>query len=449
MARPRENHVLLVWMNGEQVGQWICPPNKPQQFVYADAWVDSSAVRPISLSMPVGPQGSTYEGSIVERFFENLLPDNREIRQRIRQHVGAQSERAFDLLREIGRDCIGALQLTPEQTPAPDVRKINGTAIDESDIAQILVNTVNAVPIGRLGESDDFRFSLSGAQDKTALLRVDGHWMRPHGATPSTHILKLPVGKANQGIDLHTSVENEWLCAEILRRFGVATAHCWMDQFDDQKVLVVERFDRRLSADRRWIVRLPQEDFCQATGTDRENKYESDGGPGIERIMTILLGSMDAQADRLEFFRTQIIFWMLCAIDGHAKNFSLFLEAGGGYRLTPRYDVMSAFPVLGTKAGQLSPFKVKMAMAVQGGKNRHYLWSSILRRHFEGMAKRCGLSARLPGLIDGLVEQASRVIAEIESALPRQFPASVSEPILNGLAASAQKLEAASSAAIE
>jgi serine/threonine-protein kinase HipA len=440
MARPPRNPILYVWMNGEYVGQWICPLNKAQEFIYAKAWAASPTARSISLSMPVGSDGATYEGAVVERFFENLLPDNREIRQRIRQHVGAQSEKAFDLLAMIGRDCIGALQLTTDQTPAPDVRKINGTTIGESEIAQILRNTVSAPALGRPEENDDFRFSLAGAQEKTALLRVDRQWMRPHGATPSTHILKLPIGKANQGIDLHTSVENEWLCAEILRAFGIATAHCWMDQFGEQKVLVVERFDRRLSTDRSWIVRLPQEDMCQATGTDRDEKYEADGGPGIEKIMGILLGSTDAELDRFEFFRTQIVFWMLCAIDGHAKNFSLFLEAGGGYRLTPRYDVMSAFPVLGKKAGQLSPFKVKMAMAMQSGKNRHYHWNSILRRHIEGMAHRCGLASRLPGLIDGLVEQTPRVIANVESILPKDFPLAVSEPILQGLASSAEKL---------
>ena len=72
-----------------------------------------------------------------------------------------------------------------------------------------------------------------------------------------------------------------------------------------------------------------------------DRKYEADGGPGIRTIMGLLLGSSRADDDRRDFFKTQILYWLLCAIDGHAKNFSLFLEAGGGYRLTPRYDVLS------------------------------------------------------------------------------------------------------------
>ena len=394
--------------------------------------------------MPIGPQGSTYQGDLVERYFENLLPDNRTIRQRIRQRFGAKSDGAFDLLAEIGRDCVGAIQLTLEDH-APDVRKIDASPIHHGAIADLLRKTTNAPTLGRQ-DDDDLRFSLAGAQEKTALLRLDGQWMRPGGATPTTHILKLPIGEAAQGIDLSSSIENEWLCAQILQAYRIDVASCWMDRFGDQRVLVVERFDRRLSADGSWILRLPQEDLCQATGTDREHKYEADGGPGIEKIMDILLGGTRPEEDRLDFFRTQILFWMLCAIDGHAKNFSLYLEARSRYRLTARYDVMSAFPVLGKKAGQLSPNKVKMAMAVQSDKNRHYHWNSILPHHWRAMARRCGLATQFGALADDLIERTPEVIAQIETALPRGFPASVSEPILKGLRASAKHWASAEAA---
>jgi serine/threonine-protein kinase HipA len=187
-------------------------------------------------------------------------------------------------------------------------------------------------------------------------------------------------------------------------------------------------------------MRLPQEDLAQATGTDRERKYEADGGPGIEAIMSILLGAVDPGHDRLDFFRTQIAFWMLCAIDGHAKNFSLFLEAGGQYRLTPRYDVLSAFPILGKKSGQLADQRIKMAMAVQSSNRRHYRWDEIHRRHFLGTAKRCGIAAQVDALLDDLIGKTSAVIATVNARLPRGFPGSVSEPILKGLEASARVL---------
>jgi len=130
-------------------------------------------------------------------------------------------------------------------------------------------------------------------------------------------------------------------------------------------VLVVERFDRALAKNGGWYMRLPQEDFCQATATAPASKYESDGGPGIEKIMDLLRGSEKAAADPRDFMRTQLVFWLLAAIDGHAKNFSVFLQAGGGYRLTPRYDILSAHPMLGHGRGKLSPHKIGMAMSVR------------------------------------------------------------------------------------
>jgi len=153
-----------------------------------------------------------------------------------------------------------------------------------------------------------------------------------------------------------------------------------------------------------------------------------------------LLGAAEPEKDRLDFFRTQIAFWMLCAIDGHAKNFSVFIEAGGQYRLTPRYDVLSAFPVLGKKSGQLAHQKIKMAMAVQSDGRRHYRWNEIRRRHFEGTAKRCGIAAQVDALFEDLISRTPTVIAAVSAVLPKGFPSSVSEPIFQGLEASAKVL---------
>lgn len=435
MARPSKSRALSVWMNGERVGTWVVHPAKPDEFRYTPEWLAADGARPISLSMPLRP--TEYEGATVTAYFDNLLPDSRRIRERIQRHFGASSSGAFDLLAEIGRDCVGAIQLLPESAPTPDVRKIEGVTLTRKDIEHLLTDMLRATPSGA-DESEEFRISLAGAQEKTALLWLNGKWMRPKGTTPTTHILKLPIGTGGGGIDLTTSVENEWLCAEILHEYGVPVARCSMDRFGEQPVLVVERFDRRMSSDGSWIVRLPQEDLCQATGAPSDRKYEADGGPGIRTIMGLLLGSSRADEDRRDFFKTQMLYWLLCAIDGHAKNFSLFLEAGGGYRLTPRYDVLSAFPVLGSARRMLSPKKVKMAMAVEG-KNRHYLWRSILGRHWEETAKRCGLGSVFRELVAELLDRTPGAVDAMASRLPKGFPDSVAAPVLDGLRAAAAR----------
>ena len=236
------------------------------------------------------------------------------------------------------------------------------------------------------------------------------------------------------------SVENEWLCAQVLEAFGIKTATCWPAVFGKQKVLVVERFDRKLSRDGTWLMRLPQEDMCQARGLSSEMKYEKNRGPSVESIMDLLLGSSSAEADRAAFFKTQVIFWLLCAIDGHAKNFSIFLEPQGGYRLTPIYDVLSAYPVLGNGPGLLQEKKAKMAMALVG-KNRHYKWSELQRRHLESTAKACGVEVSGKTLIDDLIATTSEVITQVTAKLPVGFPELVAKPILDGLGFVTQRLE--------
>jgi serine/threonine-protein kinase HipA len=424
-------------MNGELVGEWRRSAVGGQEFQYAAAWLTAAAARPISLSLPLRPHTQPYRKGVVE-FFDNLLPDSRAIRERIQRRFGASSTGAFDLLQEIGRDCVGALQLLPEGHAPEKVRSIQAERLTPGGVAKILAGALNPAFGSGQTADDDFRVSLAGAQEKTALLWHKKAWHRPKGSTPTTHILKLPIGGNPQGIDLSTSVENEWLCAQIVEAFGIPVARCRMEAFGEQKVLVVERFDRRLSADGKWFMRLPQEDFCQATATPPALKYESDGGPGVELIMELLRGSDRATEDRRDFMRAQLVFWLLAAIDGHAKNFSIFLQAGGAYRLTPCYDILSAHPMLGRGRGKLSPHKIRMAMAVRG-KNRHYRWKEISARHWLETARRCGFS-QMRSVMDEVIAQTPKVVEQASARLPRRFPNPIAETILKGTAAAARLL---------
>ena len=444
MGRPSKTRQLNTWMNGELVGNWLIAPQGRQEFRYAATWLESSASRPLSLSMPLQPSDTAYRDARVETFFDNLLPDSSDIRRRIQSRFGTASTSAFDLLTEIGRDCVGAVQLLAPDDQPQGIHSINGEPLTDDAIANLLRATVSAPALGHR-DDDDFRISIAGAQEKTALLWHEGCWHRPRGTTPTTHIFKLPLGRVgNMQADLTTSVENEWLCSQIVRAYGLSTAHCDMAQFEDQRVLIVERFDRRLAQDGTWWVRLPQEDMCQATVTAPGHKYESDGGPGIRDIMSLLLGARTAHADRQTFFKTQILFWMLAATDGHAKNFSVFIEPGGRYSLTPLYDILSAYPVMGRGANNIAPNKARMAMAVSG-KNRHYYWSKIQRRHWLDTANTCDLGTEAENLIAELVDRTPAVLEHVSSLLPDNFPTNVAGPILDGLKKASDQLKTKSS----
>jgi serine/threonine-protein kinase HipA len=246
--------------------------------------------------------------------------------------------------------------------------------------------------------------------------------------------------------DMRDSVENEWLCSLILKEFGLPVALCHPLQFEDIKVLGVERFDRSwwagAAGDRR-LIRLPQEDLCQATGVPPEAKYEADGGPGMDRILDVLDGSMNREQDRRDFFKAQLLFWMLCATAGHAKNFSLFQRPGGRYQLTPLYDVLSAYPVLGEGPGRISPFKARMAMAVRS-KNAHWRMRDILRRHWLALGTRHGVvtedGRQVEAVIDAVVARTPQVVAAVRGRLPEGFPMGVADSILDGLRDAARRI---------
>lgn len=440
MGRKAQRRALDVWMNGERVGQWEVARGE-HLFDYDSGWLGSAHARPLSLSMPLRPPGEPYRTEVVQPFFDNLLPDSDELRRRMMARFGTASTGPLDLLSEVGRDCVGAIQLLPPGSARPDVRRIEGRVVTPTQIAQQLA-AVRSPTLG-VQDKEDFRISLAGAQEKSAFLKHRGRWMVPEGATPTTHIFKLPISaEGDSDLDLSTSVENEWLCGQLLPRLGVPCASSEIATFKGQKVLIVERFDRALSADGKWLMRLPQEDLAQATKTPPGRKYERDGGPGIVTVMDLLHGSSNAAADREDFFRTQFVFWLLCAIDGHAKNFSIFIEPLGRFRLTPRYDVLSAYPVLGRKQNQLSPHKVKMAMAVEG-KNRHYKWKEIRVAHWLETGRRCGLPESGGAILKDVLARVPDAIAKAKKRLPKDFPTSVSKPIFDGLASAARDAQQA------
>lgn len=425
MGRRPLRRPLDVRMNGRLVGELRKAPSGAIEFRYDATWLDWPNAIPVSSSMPLREE--RFAGDTPAAFFENLLPDVREIRVAVAARMGAEGTDAFDLLAAIGRDCIGALQFLPAGGDPGSVGVVQGRKVGEAEIAGIIRGLPKA-PLG-VGVDPEFRISLAGAQEKTALLHHSGSWMVPHGTTATTHILKPAIGRRRDGLDLSLSVENEWLCLRLVAAFGLPVARAEVVTFEDQKVLVVERFDRTWTQDGR-LIRLPQEDLCQALGYPVSKKYESEGGPGIPHLVKHLGTSDDPAGDRRLFLQAQVLFWALGATDGHAKNFSQFLRPGGRFRLTPLYDVMSAQP--NVDAGQIPRNRYKLAMAV--GRNRHYVVGRIGRRHLAETMGVCGLSDADSGtLMDELAARAAAALNVVLRGLPADFPLELAEAIAGGI----------------
>lgn len=414
MARKRAQIPLNVFINGRLVGVLRRASSGAIDFQYSPDWLDWPGTFPISLSLPL--REDRYIGAPVFNVFDNLLPDNDPIRNRVAERVGANGTDVFSLLTAIGRDCIGAMQFLPEGADPGAVGAVVGHAITDEEIADRIRNLADA-PLG-MREDEDFRISIAGAQEKTALLRRDGQWFEPVGTTATTHIFKPQIGLLPNGIDLSDSVENEYFCLKLLEAFDIAVAKAEIADFDGRKTLIVERFDRRW-IDGGRLIRLPQEDFCQALSIPPTRKYQSDGGPGMVPIIDLLKGSDEPDRDIPTFVRANILFWLLGATDGHAKNFSVFLGSGGRYHMTPLYDVLTAQPSL--DAGQISLKKFKLAMSV--GKSRHYAVHEIMPRHFLETASLAGVGIpTIRGIFESLAESAVQRAETVIEALPDDFP---------------------------
>jgi serine/threonine-protein kinase HipA len=425
MPRRRTRIPLAVYLNGRLVGRVQRQSSGAIDFQYDPTWLDWEHAFPLSLSLPL--REDRFIGDRVTAVLDNLLPDSDDVRRRLAERTAAAGSDAYSLLSAIGRDCVGALQFLPEGVDPGPAGGVSGRRVSDGEIAAILGDLVTS-PLGIQGD-DEFRISIAGAQEKTALLFWKGRWHIPHGSTATTHILKPQIGRRPSGLDLSRSVENEHLCLRLAMGFGLPVAHTEIQDFDGNRALVIERFDRRWTRDRR-LLRLPLEDCCQALSVPPSRKYETDGGPGIGRVLDLLKGSDDPELDRRLFLKAQMVFWLLGAPDGHAKNFSIFLLPGGRFRLTPLYDVMSAQPAV--DAGQIPRNKMKLAMAI--GDKRHYPIQAILPRHFMQSAVKAGIAiATVEQIFIELREQAAAAIDAALTHLPPDFPQDLAASITKGM----------------
>lgn len=428
---------LNAWMNGELVGRWSVDRNS-HSFTYDPVWLHSEHRRSLSLSLPIS-SSLAIKGDVVKNYFDNLLPDNEKIRQRLSKRFNVKGN-TFELLEAIGRDCVGAVQLLPVDDLPTGWDRI----VCEPQTEEQLVELLHAVPSDSTPEingDDLFRISIAGAQEKTALTRWNDQWCRPHGATPTTHIVKLPLGLIGgmRRIDASDSVQNEWLCAQIVGALGLPVANTSIGKFGDQAVLIVERFDREWMDDGTWIARLPQEDFCQALGVAPESKYERDGGPSMIQCLKLLSGSSD-EGDRTTFLLTQLAFFFLAATDGHAKNYSVFLNRRDTYGMTPLYDILSMWPYFGKRNDQFDRHKTGLAMAVRST-NAHYRFHEIQTRHWHQLAMKNGGPDVWAAMLE-LVERVDQALSEAETRLPVDFPPRTWESISLGMKEHARRFKA-------
>ncbi len=429
MGKKSQTVQLKVFLQGHLVGEYKKTLSGETLFTYSNLWVKYGF--PISQTLPLST--APYKGNHSRAYFENLLPDSKEERDAIAAKMRAHSSDHFDLLRSIGRDCIGALRFT-ENTESDRIKANppRGIVLSDAKIGQMIKN-LQSHPLGMELQIEDFRISLAGVQEKTALLFWNNKWQRPIGTTPTTHIIKPAIKSSYQGRDMKTSVHNEYFCMKLCQKLGLRVANIDIKKFGEELVLVVERFDRLIKNG--IIYRKHQEDMCQALGYFSGQKYQSDGGPSIKGLVSVLETSVNRQEDLETLFKSLAIYFVLGATDGHAKNYSIEYVKQG-HKLAPLYDILSIFPTL--SSSEMAAAKYKMALSM--GISNHYRAHKINRKHFLETARICQMTENLANqIIDDILGQLkNEVWNEIEYST--LFDHTIKNKIVEGIKATLKRL---------
>ncbi|SCB55043.1 serine/threonine-protein kinase HipA [Bradyrhizobium shewense] len=381
---------LVALLDGTEIGRVRNDARGRLTFVYNDDWRGSDGAYPLSLSMPLAAQ--EHGSAVVQAFLWGLLPDNEQVLDRWAKKFQVSARNVFALISNVGEDCAGAVQfVAPDRLEALRSGKDDKTEwLDELQIAQRLQALREDHAAWRLPR-DTGQFSLAGAQPKTALLFKNGQWGVPSGRVPTTHILKPPTGH----FDGHA--ENEHVCLQLAGALGLPVADTRVMRFKNEIAIVVERYDRQLNGND--ILRVHQEDVCQAMGLLPTSKYQNEGGPTPSDVVELLRTYSTERAADVETFVNALGFnWLIGGTDAHAKNYSLLLASGSNVRLAPLYDVASILPYK-----DIDMRKVKLAMKVGG----EYKLDQIGLRQWQKFARETRVDAEK--LIAQLITMAHQI----------------------------------------
>jgi serine/threonine-protein kinase HipA len=406
---------LVALLDGKEIGRVRNDARGRLTFVYDDDWRKSQDAYPLSLSAPLAAR--EHGPAVVQAFLWGLLPDSEIVLSRWATKFQVSARNVFALISHVGEDCAGAVQfVTPERLDALRSGKQDKIEwLGEPELAKRLQILRDDHAAWRLPR-DTGQFSLAGAQPKTALLLQNKSWGIPSGRIPTTHILKPPTGH----FDGHS--ENEHFCLMLARNLGLPAAQSQVMRFEKEIAIVIERYDRQQKGNK--IVRIHQEDICQALGIMPTKKYQNGGGPSAVNVVELLrTSSTDREADVNTFVDAIGFNWLIAGTDAHAKNYSLLLGGGPHVRLAPFYDVASILPY-----DEFDMQKLKLAMKVGG----EYKLGLIGLRQWQKFAR----ETRLNGdeLIARLGSMAKQLPDEADDARKRAQAEGLDKAIIDRLA---------------
>jgi len=320
------NDQLNVWWDTHLVGILWRHTNGQIGFRYDDNWVVNGF--PISQRLPLKQNEYLPEDQIAHQFFANLLPEAGARSHLIRDLKISDSD--FEILRAVGGDCAGALSIVPVDHAAPDGARYR--KLSESELKKIIIQ--KKIDLSHFTNTNRPRLSLAGAQDKCPIFYDGIDFFLPEDAAASSHLLKFDI-QGYRNIPLY-----ECFLTQLARAVGLPVVDVELHRCGQSHYLLIKRYDRVVISEKK-IMRLHQEDFCQALGVGHHQKYQQEGGPSFADCYQ-LLSSISANPihDLENLLRWQIFNLLAGNSDGHAKNLSILYAQNNQIQLAPFYDLV-------------------------------------------------------------------------------------------------------------
>lgn len=363
------DRLQVIW-NKRLVGTLYRHKKGSVVFQYSQDWIGNECA-PVSLSLPCRKE--KFAPGISTAFFENLLPES-NARTILAFRNRFDKKDTYSFLENFGEDCAGALSIIPEDQE-PDFTPGQYVNITQELIEALEKIMVDPERYKLFPEMKQAKLSLAGAQDKLPVyLKGTQLFLPKNSGSATTHIIK-PI---NAGFtDLP---RNEAFCMELAQRSGFPIPNSKIMKINGHELFVVDRYDRQVV--NKEIVRIHQEDFCQAMGYPAERKYQESGGPGFAECRELIdeYLSNKGVANRLLFIRMVIFNYIIGNHDAHGKNFSILHD--NGFELAPFYDLVST---------QVYPLDNKFAMAI----GQTFRLDRIKDHSFEVFAKNMNIRLNL------------------------------------------------------
>ena len=382
--------MLSVRLHGLQVGV-LRLVNGKMEFTY-----DENAQKPISLSLPL--QKEPFKEKVCRAFFGGLLPENPNMRELLAKKYNINVNDDFKLLKEIGRDCAGALSFHEMTEPQKSYQmlKIEGSILSDEGLTKYLEELPYRPYLGK-------RLSLAGAQEKTAVCVINGKIALPNDDIPTTHIIKTALPKYVQ------SIQNEYICMKVAKEIGLEVAEVEIRKVGEIEFLLVERFDRKYSNNLE-CERILQEDFAQSLGVQARDKYKVT----FKDCLKVLNQTATPANSKLRFVRQVIFNYLIGNTDAHAKNFSVYLT-NDGITLTPAYDLLCS-----------SIYDCDQRIAMKLGKARYY--ADVTEKDWKIFAQDLDISHKL---VQAELERQKDYLPKIVEKLAKELDCEVGVRILS------------------